>query len=850
MADKLDQIQAEIAKRFYRWLGLLPLSDQASAADKEIHYQRLMHRFTRRLVWQLVILLPFCVLFLLLGMALAPSQKESRPDIAHAASSQGAKSEKKSKWTCSMHPNIKMNSPGKCPICFMDLVEVKTEDAGDSGDQPRLILSKSARALAEIATAPALYRRLSHTVRMVGKIDYDETRIVNITLWTPGRSRVQRMYLNFTGAQVKQGEPLVEVYSPDMIAAQGEYLSAYSAWQSRSQQASASNNSALHDNLQASRRKLLDLGMTTRQIGHLEQRQQPEEVVRIYSPVSGTVIAKLTNEGEWHNRGMSLYKIADLSQVWARLDAYESDLIWLHYAQKATFIAEAYPGEQFSGRIAFIDPFLQESTRSVKVRVNVANPHGRLKPGMFVRAFVQARLAAGGQVWDSSLVGKWVCPLHPQVIRGKPGKCRQQLRLQKQELCQKWLVPAASQLDNDSQDNILRTRVLTIPRSAPLITGKRAVVYVENKKIVYDDDGQKKGIKLNYLGREVQLGPQAGAYYTVLSGLEEGEQVVTNGAFKIDSALQIQAKPSMMSPAAKKSSEPALSKDKHTPKTTAQIPAYAVAAANYHQQMRPLLEAYLALVADLAGDRSEPLPQYLHQMRQTLGQIDLDKSGLPPAPRCRYQDDLQKLGQALAAVTGTDIAQIRQHLAPLSQALTDYLQDFGQRLDSPLYQMHCPMANKHKGGDWWQAQPQLRNPYFGARMLRCGETRKQLPPLIKGARGRFSKDKAIISDAGAYYHPALAEFIGEYLAIGDNLAKDSSAGLMTHRQKMLALLEQLEASAKQKLPEKVRTRWHQCLASLKQMTGEMHDDSLKQARRDYLDVSRGLSAVEKICRTK
>jgi Cu(I)/Ag(I) efflux system membrane fusion protein len=219
--------------------------------------------------------------------------------------------------------------------------------------------------------------------------------------------------------------------------------------------------------------------------------------------------------------------MADLSQVWVKLDAYESDIDWIRYGQDVEFTAEAYPGETFKGKIAFIDPVLDPMTRTVKLRVNVANPDGRLKPEMFVRAIVRSKVAGAGMVMDEDMAGKWICPMHPSVVKTAPGKC---------DVCGMDLVTTESLGYVVAKEP--NKAPLVIPASAPLITGTRAVVYVRL-------EGKEKP---TFEGREIVLGPRAGGYYLVKEGLSEGEQVVTNGNFKIDSALQIQAKPSMMSP--------------------------------------------------------------------------------------------------------------------------------------------------------------------------------------------------------------------------------------------------------------------------------------------------------------
>ena len=251
-----------------------------------------------------------------------------------------------------------------------------------------------------------------------------------------------------------------------------------------------------------------------------------EDHVTLYAPRGGIIVGKLLQQGDYVKTGERIYTIADLSRVWVKLKAYESDLPWLRYGQHVTFVAEAYPGEEFRGRISFVDPILDAMTRTVSVRVNVDNSDMRLKPGMFVRADVRSRLTKGGKVIEPDLAGKMMCPMHPEIVSDKAGQC---------DICGMDLVSVKELGFVAASEG---TPPLVVPVTAPLVTGKRAVVYVEVP-------GQEQP---TFEGREIHLGPRAGDYYVVLQGLKEGERVVTNGAFKIDSALQIIARPSMMSP--------------------------------------------------------------------------------------------------------------------------------------------------------------------------------------------------------------------------------------------------------------------------------------------------------------
>jgi Cu(I)/Ag(I) efflux system membrane fusion protein len=415
------------------------------------------------------------------------------------------------KWYCSMDPDIIRDKPGKCPKCGMDLVPMPTDSAAGTGPR-ELVVSEEAAKLMEIETSAVERKFVTAEIRMVGKIDYDETRVKNITAWVPGR--IDRLFVDFTGITVKKGDHMVELYSPELISAQAELL--------------------LSSTKLLAREKLRLLGLTAEQIEQIEKTGKPVDRLTIYAPIGGVVIHKNATEGMYVDTGTPIYRVADLSHLWVKLDAYESDLPWLQYGQQVEFTTEAYPGEVFKGRITFIHPILNDKTRTVKVRVNVDNADGGLKPDMFVRAVARAKVAKGGKVMASEMAGKWICPMHPAIVKDSAAAC---------DICGMDLVTAESLgfvvADTSGEPP------LVIPVSAALVTGRkldRAVVYVQKP------DAEKP----TFEGREIVLGPRAGDYYIVKSGLAEGEIVVTNGNFKIDSAMQIQAKPSMMSPEGEK----------------------------------------------------------------------------------------------------------------------------------------------------------------------------------------------------------------------------------------------------------------------------------------------------------
>jgi Cu(I)/Ag(I) efflux system membrane fusion protein len=424
-----------------------------------------------------------------------------------------------------MHPQIRQSQPGQCPICGMDLIPV-----GGGGEEKigpaELVMSPSARKLTEVRLAPAERRFIEVAVRIVGKVQLDETRVSYIAPRVSGR--IDRLYVNFVGVPVRKGDHLADLYSPELVSAQQELIQAAKAVRDLEAGGAAAGLDPARAILESVREKLRLWQLTPEQIAQIELSGKPRDHLTFYSPLAGIVVERMdTFEGMYVETGMKLFTVADLSRVWIKLDAYESDLVWLRYGQPVTFQVEACPGETFQGTIAFIDPLLDPMTRTVKVRVNAENRDGRLKPEMFVRAVVRARATEAGKVIQPELAGKWISPMHPEIVKNGPGTC---------DICGMPLVPA-EQLGYAEREPSATNAPLVIPASAPLITGQRAVVYVA----VPGKEGA-------FEGREVVLGPKAGDFYLVRSGLKEGDLVVASGAFKIDSSLQIQGRVSMMQP--------------------------------------------------------------------------------------------------------------------------------------------------------------------------------------------------------------------------------------------------------------------------------------------------------------
>ena len=601
-------------------------------------------------------------------------------------------------WTCSMHPQIKLPKPGKCPICFMDLIPLES-DEGDEGGFRELKVSEASKELMQIQTAPVQRRFVTAEVRMVGKVDYDETRVSYITAWVPGR--LDRLFVDYTGVPVKKGDHMVYLYSPELLSAQEELLQAVEAAKDLEKSDVSIVRDTTKATIEAVREKLRLWGLTPEQIVQIETRGTPDDHMTIYSPAGGIVIHKNAQEGMYVNTGTRIYTIADLSQVWVNLEAYESDLAWLKYGQEVTFTAESYPGEVFAGTISFIHPVLNEATRTVKVRLNVPNADGRLKPGMFVRAVAEANVATGGRVMDPVLAGKWICPMHPEIVKEGSGEC---------DVCEMPLVRVES-LGYVSSDPGGDDKPMVIPVSAALLTGKRAIVYVA----VPGRD------KPTYEGREIVLGPRAGDYYLVNRGLTEGERVVTRGNFKLDAELQIRAKPSMMTPQSGDGGGggvhahhgAALMKDD----TEAIDPEFM-------QQLRGVIDRYLAIQSALAQDDVEAAATAAAEGVEALANVDMKLvAGDTHMDWMQHAGDLKTMLNDIAGADKLEAA--RSRFALLSEETAAVLTRFGVP-EGKLYKAWCPMAFDNRGAAWIHDAEDITNPYFGEMMLGCGEIKEVL----------------------------------------------------------------------------------------------------------------------------
>ena len=281
-------------------------------------------------------------------------------------------------WTCVMHLQIRMNKPGKCPICGMELVPLGTKNTSQV-DSASIHLSKEAAQLANVTTSVVTKNIPEKVVRLYGKVQANESLFQTQTAHVDGR--IEKLYISFIGESIFKGQKLADIYSPELVSAQQELLETAKTKQSQPE---------LYE---ASKEKLLQWKLTKDQIAKIESSGIVQNNFEVLSNTNGTVTAKRVNTGDHVSEGTVLLDIADLSKVWVMFDAYESDLQFLHVGEKLIFTLQALPGKTFSGNIIFIDPVIDPVTRVAKVRVETENHSGNLKPEMFANGMVTSKLS-------------------------------------------------------------------------------------------------------------------------------------------------------------------------------------------------------------------------------------------------------------------------------------------------------------------------------------------------------------------------------------------------------------------------------------------------------------------------
>jgi membrane fusion protein, copper/silver efflux system len=559
---------------------------------------------------KLTIILFTLVIGGLIGWMLKPSASESHEGHEHETESGTP-----TLWTCSMHPQIKLGEAGDCPICGMDLIPASQASSG-SGNPMVFEMTPEAVAMAQVQTTKVGDASASGELFLSGKIQTDERENSAITAKFPGR--IEKLYVTFTGEQVKAGQKLASVYSPELLTAQRELLEA------------AKSKATFPQLYTAAKEKLKLWKLTDAQIAGIEQSGTVREQFDILSDQSGVVTQRNIAVGDFVSTGSVLFNVVNLNKLWVLLDAYETDLPLLSTGNEFSFTVVGMPEENFKARISFIDPILNASTRAASVRAEITNSGGKLKPEMFVTARIQTSKKSSSEGFS-------------------------------------------------------------VPRTAVLWSGKRSVVYV---KVPGAETPQ-------FELREVTLGNRMGDKYRIESGLQAGEEIVTNGVFAIDAAAQLSGQYSMMKRPEIKTME---------------------VSEKFRDQITAVADAYFLVKNGLVKDNLTDAQKSLATLDQSLSKVTMDL--VKDQAHDKWMEMLKGIKDARAKMgSAKDIEEVRKHFSMLSFHLLEMTETFGINKDV-VYKDYCPMAFGDQGAYWLSEKKDITNPYFGASMLACGEVKQ------------------------------------------------------------------------------------------------------------------------------
>jgi Cu(I)/Ag(I) efflux system membrane fusion protein len=595
--------------------------------------------------------------FILGGLVFHRSHKEEAKQVPITQES------KVTIWTCAMHPQIRMDHPGKCPICGMDLIPLV--QSTETMNPNAIVMTEEGIKLAEVETSIVSRMNPVKNIRLYGKIQADERLIQTQPAHVPGR--IDKLFLNFTGEEVKKGQVIAQIYSPELINAQEELLEALKMKEMQP------------GILEAAREKLRQWKLTDDQIADIENSKVTKTEFEVYSTVSGIVINKRVNTGDYVSLGAPLYEIADLSKVWALFDAYESDLPWIKKGNKITFTLQSQPGKEYSGFIAFIDPVIDPLTRVAGVRLEIPNSENTLKPEMFVTGIVNARLTSFG----NSLV---------------------------------------------------------IPQSAVLWTGTRSVVYVKLpeakepsfiiREITLGPLLSNSYVVLKGL-REGEEIVTNGTFSVDASAQLAGKPSMMNPAGGKTNTM-----PGMIMPGNSGSGTELSTKKMDMPDTgntsnndnlnnkTIRKSGKMDTSMDFIMQLNTVYDRYIVLKNAFVQSDEKRVKQASQDVLQALNKMDMKL--LTGEAMTQWMGLSVNLNNQIKQIASSDdLDSQRKTFSIFNGSFYKAVKIFGL-MGKTVYYQFCPMFNNEKGAFWLSEIKDIRNPYYGESMLTCGETKETL----------------------------------------------------------------------------------------------------------------------------
>ncbi len=572
-------------------------------------------------------------------------------------------------WTCSMHPQVQAPQAGLCPLCGMDLVQASDEPEASERISRGFSLSPRARALARVQTSVVELRPLDHEGRALwGEVSVNDDQRSVVSAWVAGR--IERLFVSRVGEEVKRGQAVAELYSPELYSAHQALLSA------------RKRNHKLV--LKATRERLRLLGVSAYQVRAMEKAKSPWKKIKIRSKTSGVIVRAHVESGEYLRVGQPLFKVADLSQLQVKLRLSERELSDVRVGDHLLLEATSLKGHLFEGTLSIIEPQLDRRGRFALAQIDVGS----------ARYLIDEMSGELISIKDKSSGASIPHLLPGMLVTARPlSRDKAQLRL-------------------------------AIPRSAPLYAGERSLVYVAST----DAKGEE-----SYEARAVTLGDRAGGHYPVLSGLKRGERVVTRGAFLLDSESQIRGLFSLNDLATSEVTstmthdETRSIDQRRTLRVGILNARYKTAVERYLELQEALAESQMKRSRRVARSWRDSLKEEsLTEAERSLAAVKrVITRRAPSLWDLKARLIIHDLNKLLAQ---DDLEMMRGHFEALSSHVLSLLNMYGNPLTITIHEAFCPMAFNDRGAAWVQRSEEINNVYFGDRMRSCGVLKRRFEP--------------------------------------------------------------------------------------------------------------------------
>ncbi len=576
-------------------------------------------------------------------------------------------------WTCSMHPQIKLEEPGNCPICGMELIPLEeSNDTSESIASNEIVLTEEAIQMANIQTTVVVESEAVKEIRLLGRVKPDERRLFSQVSHIPGR--IERLYVNFTGEKVYRGQKIVRIYSPELISAQKELFETIKSKDVYPQLYTASRN------------KLKLWKLSDAQIDAIEKSGNVQEQIDILSDHSGYVMKRNVELGDYITEGQTLFDIANLNTVWVMFEAYESDIPWIEINDKVTFTIQALPGKTFTGKVTYVDPFVTSSTRVAKVRVEVNNPNNKMLPEMYANGIIQADMSGiedaivipkSAVLWTGKRAVVYVKVPHERTISFvyreiELGADMGEFYIVEEGLQAGEVVATNGVFRIDASAQLIGQKSMMNPEGGVVMTGHNhgGTDMGGETKSNMEDDNTIDHSKMDMDDTKKESGTDHSNMENDSDHTDMNQRITTTDAFK--------------------------------------------------NQLEQVFNTYITLKDAFVVDDSSLASTSAKELLSAMKKVDMKQLSDHEAHNHWMAISKEILGSASSISEISEIEKQRGHFKHLSAHLSKGVKLFG--VNQLVYEQFCPMADKNKGAFWLSLKEEIKNPYMGSKMLTCGTT--------------------------------------------------------------------------------------------------------------------------------